>query len=122
MRAASPMNSPPGLETVDPEAARAFILEESMAAVSRINRYILQLLHEDRERGGLLTSLVGLDSDNRQALEALLDRPWAEIEALIARLSSPLWSLADRPTCWKTLAQGTNKPEDLVRVDGELCP
>jgi hypothetical protein len=113
---------PPGLETADPDAARTFLLEESLAAVTRINRYLLQLLHEDRERGGFLTSLVGLSDRSREELETLLDRPWAEVETRVGRLSSPLWRLADQPACWRTLAGGGDDAQDLARVDGCLWP
>jgi hypothetical protein len=113
---------PPGLESADPDAARTFLLEESLAAIARINRYLLQLLHEDRERGGLLTTLVGLSDRSREELDALLDRPWAEVETRVGRLSSPLWRLTDQPACWRALARGGNDVQDLARVDGCLCP
>ncbi len=121
---ASPRSSvpPPGLAAADPGASKGFVLEESLVAVSRVNRYLLQLLHEDRERGGFLTALAGLSDTSRQELETLLDRPWAEVEARIARLSSPLWRLADHTACWQALAQGKGDPQELARVDGGLWP
>ncbi len=115
-------SSPVGLEATDPDQLRTLVIEESLTAVERINRYLLQLLHEDHARKGLLTSLTGLSDASRQALLTLLDRPWAEVEAQVARLSSPLWRLTDHPGCWQRLATGCGDPQEMACVDGGLWP
>lgn len=111
----------PDIGMNDPLVREAYVNEETLEAIRRINRYILQLLHEDFARGGYLHTVCGLGEDSHEALKALLEQPWTDVEKHCLRLNSPLWRLADRAPCWRGLATsgaGLSQRDALILGSG----